>query len=221
MEAPELSSNWASQLGEKNYQGIGSVHGFNLAVSHSQARMAAEDFFSHRLPDFGAYEDAMSTNYDTIYHSRLSPYLNLGLLDPLELAKEAANRYHSGQAPINSVEGFIRQIIGWREYIYWQYWRLGPELAESNYWNVKHQLPEMFWHGKTKMNCLNQVISRTLESGYSHHIERLMIISNFCLLAGVDPIEVNRWFLSAYIDAYEWVMLPNVFGMGCMPMVEK
>jgi deoxyribodipyrimidine photolyase-related protein len=199
---------------KKKYQGLGSVHSFNLAVSHNQARMAAKDFFRHRLPDFGAYEDAMSSSYGTIYHSRLSPYLNLGLLDPLELAQEAENRYHSGQAPINSVEGFIRQIIGWREYIYWQYWRLGPNLTESNYWNARHQLPEMFWHGKTKMNCLSQVISRTLESGYSHHIERLMIISNFCLLTGIHPIEVNEWFVSAYIDAYEWVMLPNVFGMG-------
>ena len=199
---------------EKKYQGIGSVHKFNLAISHKQAQMAAEDFFNNRLPDFGAYEDAMSNTYDTIYHSRLSPYLNLGLLDPLELAKEAENRYYSGQAPINSVEGFIRQVIGWREFIYWQYWRLGPELAESNYWNAKLQLPEVFWNGKTKMNCLHRVISRTLESGYAHHIERLMILSNFCLLAGIRPIEVNEWFLSTFIDAYEWVMLPNVFGMG-------
>ncbi|NIV14941.1 MAG: cryptochrome/photolyase family protein [Aliifodinibius sp.] len=199
---------------EKKFRGIGSVRGFNLAVSRKQAQKSAEEFFSQRLPNFGAFEDAMSNTFDTIYHSKLSPYINLGLLDPLELAKEAENKYHSGQAPINSVEGFIRQIIGWREYIYWQYWRLGPSLAEKNYWQANRPLPEVFWSGDIKMHCLHKVISRVLESGYSHHIERLMIIANFCLLAGIQPTEVNEWFLSTYIDSYEWVMLPNVLGMG-------
>jgi deoxyribodipyrimidine photolyase-related protein len=172
------------------------------------------DFFDRRLAEFGPYEDAMSSAYDTIYHSRLSPYLNLGLLDPLILAQEAQKRFDDGQAPINSVEGFIRQVVGWREYIYWQYWRLMPELAGSNYWGADRPLPGMFWDGNTKMNCLQHTIRRALQSGYTHHIERLMIVSNFCLLAGIDPAAVNDWFLSAYVDAYEWVMLPNVYGMG-------
>jgi deoxyribodipyrimidine photolyase-related protein len=199
---------------DQKYQGLGETSGFDLAVTHEQANLAAKDFFDNRLPEFGAYEDAMSSLYGTIYHSRLSAYINLGLLDPLELATEAQNRFRTGHAPINSVEGFIRQLIGWREFIYWQYWRLMPELNKSNYWQADRQLPSMFWDGDTQLNCLNHVIRRALDSGYTHHIERLMIVSNFCLLAGIEPMAVNDWFLSAYIDSYEWVMLPNVIGMG-------
>jgi deoxyribodipyrimidine photolyase-related protein len=199
---------------DQKYQGLGKTSGFDLAVTHKQANLAAKDFFDNRLPDFGAYEDAMSSVYSTIFHSRLSPYLNLGLLDPLELAKEAQNRFATRHAPINSVEGFIRQVIGWREYMYWQYWRLMPEIYTSNYWHADRPLPSMFWNGDTDINCLSHVIKRALDSGYTHHIERLMIESNFCLLAGIEPIAVNDWFLSAYIDSYEWVMLPNVIGMG-------
>jgi deoxyribodipyrimidine photolyase-related protein len=199
---------------EQKFQGVGQIDGFNLAVTHNGAKKAAFDFFEKRLPDFGAYEDAMSSKYETIYHSRLSPYLNLGLLDPLWLAQEAQRRYVSGNAPINSVEGFIRQVVGWREYIYWQYMRLGPELIRSNFWQAEQPLPAFFWTGKTELNCLRHVIHRVLSNGYAHHIERLMVICNFCLLAGIAPVEVNEWFLSTFIDAYEWVMLPNVFGMG-------
>jgi len=199
---------------DQEYQGIGQVFGFDLAVTHEEAHLAASDFFEHRLSNFGTYEDAMSSAHDTIFHSRLSPYLNLGLLDPLALAQEAQKRYLDGQAPINSVEGFIRQVVGWREFIYWQYWRLMPEIARSDYWQADRPLPEMFWTGETRMNCMSHVINRAVQSGYTHHIERLMIISNFCLLAGIEPSAVNDWFLSAYIDAYEWVMIPNVFGMG-------
>ena len=199
---------------DRKYQGVGQVAGFELAVTHEQAWMAAQDFFDHRLSDFGAYEDAMSSAHDTVFHSRLSPYINIGLLDPLVLAKEAQKRYLEGQAPINSVEGFIRQLVGWREFIYWQYWRLMPEIVNSNFWQADRSLPEMFWNGNTSLNCLQHVIQRALQSGYTHHIERLMIISNFCLLAGIDPAAVNAWFLSAFVDAYEWVMYPNVFGMG-------
>lgn len=199
---------------EEKYQGVGAVEGFNLAVSHDEALLAAQDFFDKRLKDFGAYEDAMSSKFDTIYHSRLSAYLNLGLLDPLWLVQEAQKVYEDGRAPINSVEGFVRQVVGWREFIYWQYWRQGPALMKSNYWGANRSLPVWFWNGNVEMNCLNNVIKKALQSGYNHHIERLMIVCNFCLLAGIDPVLVNRWFLSVYIDAYEWVMLPNVFGMG-------
>jgi deoxyribodipyrimidine photolyase-related protein len=199
---------------EQKFQGVGTINDFNLAVTQKQAELAAKDFFENRLKDFGAYEDAMSSSYETIFHSRLSPYLNLGLLDPLNLARTAQNYYQQGQAPINSVEGFIRQVVGWREFIYWQYWRLMPELGKSNYWQAIRPLPKLFWNGKTKLNCLKHAISRAIQSGYIHHIERLMIISNFCLLSGISPLAVNQWFLSTFIDAYDWVMLPNVFGMG-------
>jgi deoxyribodipyrimidine photolyase-related protein len=199
---------------DQKYPGVGQVTGFDLAVTHEQAHEAAVDFFDQRLPKFGPYEDAMCSGLDTIYHSRLSPFLNLGLLDPLELAQEAQKRFHDEQAPINSVEGFIRQIIGWREFIYWQYWHLMPNIADSNYWGANRPLPKMFWDSKIEMNCLQHVIQRALCNGYTHHIERLMIISNFCLLAGIHPSAVNDWFLSVFIDAYEWFMLPNVFGMA-------
>jgi deoxyribodipyrimidine photolyase-related protein len=212
--APDQITSAVMEEVAQKYPGVGQVAGFDLAVTHEQADQAALDFFDQRLPKFGPYEDAMSSASDTIYHSRLSPYLNLGLLDPLTLAQEAQNRFHDGHAPINSVEGFIRQIIGWREFIYWQYWRLMPDIAESNYWGANRPLPQMFWDGETKMNCLQHVILRALQTGYTHHIERLMIISNFCVLSGINPLAVNDWFLSSFIDAYEWVMLPNVFGMG-------
>ena len=111
-------------------------------------------------------------------------------------------------------EGFVRQEVGWREFMYWQYWRLMPELSDSNYWEATRSLPNFFWDGETRLNCLSHVITRALQTGYTHHIERLMILSNFCQLVGIKPDEVNKWFLTVYIDAYEWVMLPNVYGMG-------
>ncbi len=199
---------------ESSGWGVGNAAGFQLAVTHEQARQALEDFIAHRLVDFGPYEDAMSRSDSLLYHSGLSPYLNLGLLEPAELATAAASAYLSGAAPINSVEGFIRQVIGWREYIYWQYWRQMPAMQDVNFWDARRSLPEFFWDARTPMNCMQAVIQRALDDGYTHHIERLMVLSNFCLLAGIEPQQVNDWFLSCYVDAYEWVMLPNVLGMG-------
>ena len=156
----------------------------------------------------------MRSNADTLFHSRLSPYINIGLLEPLAAAQEAETRWRHGQAPLQSVEGFIRQVVGWREYIYWQYWRQMPGLQKVNFWNAQRPLPRFFWDANTDMHCLHQVIARALNDGYTHHIERLMILSNFCLLAGISPQQVNDWFTTCYVDAYEWVMLPNVLGMG-------
>jgi deoxyribodipyrimidine photolyase-related protein len=194
--------------------GIGSVDGFDLAVTRAQAEAAFDDFLAHRLAGFGPYEDAMSSQHPLLFHSLLSPYLNIGLLEPLELARAAEGAYHAGQAPLNSVEGFVRQVVGWREYIYWQYWRLAGQWQGFNAWQAQRSLPAFFWSGETEMACLRSAISRALDSGYTHHIERLMLLSNFCLLAGVEPMQVNDWFLAAFVDAYEWVMLPNVLGMG-------
>lgn len=193
---------------------IGSVEGFSLAVTRHEAWQALTDFLDRRLESFGPYEDAMSSHSDLLFHSLLSPYLNIGLLEPLAVAQAAEARFYNGQAPLQSVEGFIRQVIGWREFIYWQYWRQMPELKEVNFWNARRQLPDFFWNADTDMNCLRTVLQRALHSGYAHHIERLMVLSNFCLLAGIAPQEVNDWFSACYIDAYEWVMLPNVLGMG-------
>jgi deoxyribodipyrimidine photolyase-related protein len=195
-------------------QGVGTVDGFDLAVTRAQAEAARDDFLRHRLPDFGAYEDAMSRHSAVLFHSLLSPYLNLGLLDPLDLARRAETEFYAGRAPLNSVEGFIRQVIGWREFVYWQYWRLMPGLLTANAWEHRRPLPGFFWDGQTELSCLRYVVNRVLDTGYSHHIERLMIVCNFCLLAGIDPAAVNAWFLACYVDAYEWVVTPNVIGMG-------
>jgi deoxyribodipyrimidine photolyase-related protein len=194
--------------------GVGTVQGFDLAVTREGALAALDDFLANRLAGFGPYEDAMSAQYPVLYHSLLSPYLNIGLLEPLELIQAAVAAYEGGRAPINSVEGFVRQVLGWREFIYWQYWRLMPDLMEANAWNAKRPLPQFFWDGQTEMNCLRHAIRRAIHTGYNHHIERLMLLCNFCLLAGIRPTAVNDWFLSFYVDAYEWVMAPNVIGMG-------
>jgi deoxyribodipyrimidine photolyase-related protein len=194
--------------------GVGSTAGFSLAVTHEDAARALDDFIAHRLPLFGDYEDAMSSRHAVLFHSQLSPYLNIGLLDPLTLIRRAEAAYLDGHAPLNAVEGFIRQILGWREYIYWQYWRQMPGLRTANDWEAQRPMPRMFWDGETDMNCVRHVVSRLLENGYSHHIERLMVVCNFCLLAGIDPAQVADWFLTFYIDAYDWVVLPNVIGMG-------
>lgn len=193
---------------------IGSTQGFSLAVTREQALQSLDDFIAHRLKDFGAYEDAMSEREPLLFHSLLSPLLNIGLLEPLELIRRAEDAYHDGHAPLNSVEGFIRQILGWREYVYWRYHQMMPGLHEMNHWQAERPLPEFFWTGETDMNCLRHVITRVLETGYSHHIERLMVLCNFALLAGIQPRAVNEWFLESYVDAYDWVVTPNVIGMG-------
>lgn len=193
---------------------VGTSEAFDLGVTRQHALAALDEFVQRRFAQFGSYEDAMSSQHQYLYHSNLSAYLNLGLLQPLELVHIAEKAYAGGSVPINSAEGFIRQILGWREYVYWQYWRLMPRLYEGNYWEARRPLPGFFWDGDTEMNCLRHVLQRTIETGYAHHIERLMILCNFCLLAGIEPLAVNDWFLSMFIDAYDWVMGPNVLGMG-------
>lgn len=193
---------------------VGTADGFALAVTHDDALRALNDFIDHRLADFGTYEDAMSAQHGILFHSVLSPYVNIGLLTPMQMVNAALRAFEAGNAPINAVEGFVRQIIGWREYIYWQYWRQMPSLQDANAWNGKRTMPRMFWDADTPMNCVHHVVKRLIDTGYTHHIERLMIICNFCLLAGVDPAEVADWFLTFYVDAYEWVVYPNVIGMG-------
>jgi deoxyribodipyrimidine photolyase-related protein len=194
--------------------GVGSVEGFDLAVTRHDAETAFQEFLEERLADFGPYEDAMSAREGLLAHSMLSPYMNLGMLEPLAMARRAEAEYRQGKAPLNSVEGFIRQIVGWREYIYWQYHRQMPELARANGWQASRGMPRMFWDGETDMRCIRHVVGRLLRDGYTHHIERLMIICNFCMIAGVDPAAVADWFLTFYVDSHEWVVLPNVIGMG-------
>lgn len=198
----------------RSMPGIGEVDGFDLPVTRNDASRALSAFVDARLGAFGPYEDAMSSDHDHLYHSLLSPVLNLGLLDPLETARAAERAYRAGDVPIESAEGFVRQIVGWREYVYWSYHRLMPGLATANAWEHRRPLPSFWWTGETDMRCLGHVIGRVLATGYCHHIERLMVLCNFAMLAGVDPVEVNEWFLSCFVDAYEWVVTPNVVGMG-------
>ena len=200
---------------ERNYSITSDTKNFKLAVTHEDAILAAEDFFNRRLPNFGTYEDGMRQDETVLFHSMLAVYLNVGLLEPLDLVRTAERAYHEGVTEINNVEGFIRQVIGWREYMYWQYQRLMPALAQGNYWEAERPLPAFFWNkGENQLNCLEKVIKRVLSWGYTHHIERLMVLSNYCLLTGINPHQVYEWFNCGFIDAYEWVMVPNVYGMG-------
>ncbi len=193
---------------------LGSAADFDLPVTRAQALIALEDFVQRRLADFGPFEDAMSAQEGVLFHSQLAPLINLGLLDPLECCAAAVVAYRDGLAPIASVEGFVRQLIGWREYIYYRYWELMPGLRTANSWGAERPLPEWFWTGATAMRCMHHALTRVLQTGYGHHIERLMLLCNFALLAGINPAAVNNWFLECYVDAYEWVVTPNVIGMG-------
>ncbi len=194
--------------------GVGNVAGFAYAVTHAHAQAALEQFITVMLNDFGPYEDAMTSRSSRLFHSVLSPYINIGLLTSIQVIRAAESAYRENDAPINSVEGFVRQVLGWREYMYNQYWRHMPQMAVANFWAAQRPMPSMFWDGKTDMNCIRHVVERVKADGYTHHIERLMIVSNFCLLAGINPQAVLEWFMSFYIDAYDWVMQPNVIGMG-------
>jgi deoxyribodipyrimidine photolyase-related protein len=192
----------------------GKLAEFDWPVTTRQATRALEDFVENRLSQFGQYQDAMWTGEPYLYHARISAALNLKLLDPRDVIDTAVAAYHAGRAPLNAVEGFVRQILGWREYVRGVYWLYMPEYAERNTLRAPQPLPEFYWTGETDMNCLREAIGQTLDYGYAHHIQRLMVTGLFALLLGVDPQEVHKWYLAVYVDAVEWVELPNVFGMS-------
>jgi deoxyribodipyrimidine photolyase-related protein len=192
----------------------GSLAHFEWPVTPQQAEEALEDFVMHRLPSFGPYQDALWTGETYLYHSRLSAAMNLGFLDPQAVVDAAVAAYRRGAAPLASVEGFVRQIIGWREFIRGLYWTHMPDYLEANSLDARQALPNFFWTGKTEMRCLAETIGQTLEHGYAHHIQRLMITGLFALLLGVEPRQVHAWYLAVYVDAVEWVELPNVLGMS-------
>lgn len=193
---------------------FGKLEGFGFAVTRSDALKVLDGFIEDFLPKFGETQDAMLQGEPWLNHSLLSFYINVGLLEPLEVCLSAERAYHEGRAPLNAVEGFVRQIIGWREYMRGIYWLAGPGYAESNYFGNTRALPSFYWSGDTDMNCLSTVITETIDHAYAHHIQRLMITGNFALLAGIDPKQVHQWYLEVYADAYEWVELPNVIGMS-------
>lgn len=192
---------------------FGDLEPFYFAVNREQALYALDKFIAERLENFGDYQDAMVQGEPWMFHSHLSFYLNCGLLNPLECAQKAEEAYRAGRAPLNATEGFIRQIIGWREYVRALYWLKMPDYASQNYLKASRDLPWLYWSGDTKMNCLRQCVLETKQNAYAHHIQRLMVLGNFALLAGLDPAQVNEWYLIVYADAYEWVELPNVTGM--------
>lgn len=193
---------------------FGTLEPFHYAVTREQALLELDHFIDHLLPNFGDYQDAMVAGEPYLYHSLISSYLNCGLLLPLEVCQKAEASYHAGNAPLNAVEGFIRQILGWREYIRGIYWHLMPEYGERNSLNATRPLPEFYWTADTKMFCMSEAIRHTRDHAYSHHIQRLMITGNFALLAGLDVKEVQEWYLAVYSDAYEWVEMPNTLGMA-------
>ena len=193
----------------------GHIEPFHWGVTHAQAQQVLQHFIATRLPDFGPYQDAMVTGEDTMWHALLSPYLNLGLLQPLAVIEAAEAAYHAQSLDLNSVEGFIRQVLGWREYMYGLYHHVSDDYPQGNYFGHTQPLPPFFWDAaKTEMNCLHQVLSQVERTGYAHHIQRLMILANFSLIAGFSPQAVEQWFHAAFIDAYDWVMQTNVIGMG-------
>lgn len=193
---------------------FGDLEPFHFAVTREQALKEAQHFFQELLANFGSYQDAMVKDEAYLYHSLVSSYLNAGLLDPKELCDMAQKAYENGTAPLNAAEGFIRQILGWREFIRGIYWREMPGYTEQNHLNAQHDLPDFYWGGKTKMACIEQAVTHTKQHAYSHHIQRLMVTGNFALIAGINPQHVHQWYLAVYADAYEWVEAPNTLGMA-------
>ena len=193
---------------------FGQLEPFWFATTRADAEAAFAHFLKTALPQFGDFQDAMLVQEKFLYHAVVSPYLNCGLLDPLAVCRAAEAEYRAGRAPLNAVEGFIRQIIGWREYVRGIYWREGPDYVRRNALNATRPLPSFYWTAETDMACLRAAIEQTRDEAYAHHIQRLMVTGNFALLAGVDPHEVHEWYLAVYADAYEWVEAPNTVGMS-------
>ncbi len=193
---------------------FGSLDEFGWPVTREDALSALQDFIAHALPHFGDYQDAMKRGEPLLFHALLAPALNLGLISPREICAAAEAAWRGGTAPLNAVEGFVRQILGWREYVRGVYWTLMPGYANSNALEVSRRLPSFYWSGDTKMRCLHEVIDNTKRYAYSHHIQRLMVTGNFALLAGIAPHEIERWYLAVYADAFEWVEMPNTLGMA-------
>jgi len=193
---------------------FGDLDSFGWAVTRVDALEALGYFIQNSLPQFGDYQDAMRSEQDFLFHSVLSPYINIGLLQAKEVCEAALEAYRQGLAPLHSTEGFIRQILGWREYVRGVYWSRMPAYRDSNILNANRPLPEFYWTGQTAMKCLREAIEATRRNAYAHHIQRLMLTGNFALLAGIAPAEVEEWYLIVYADAFEWVELPNTHGMA-------
>jgi deoxyribodipyrimidine photolyase-related protein len=194
--------------------GFGDLDGFGWPVTRREALEALTDFITHALPTFGDYQDAMARQHPFLYHALLAPALNIGLLTAAEVCAAAEAAWQAGRVPLNAAEGFIRQILGWREYVRGLYWTQMPAYAGSNALNARRPLPAFYWTGDTPLNCLSVTVRDIRRHAYAHHIQRLMITGNFALLAGLDPAAVEDWYLAVFADAFEWVELPNTHGMA-------
>jgi deoxyribodipyrimidine photolyase-related protein len=193
---------------------FGTLRPFWFATDQGEARRALAHFIRHALPRFGDYQDAMLDGNRFLYHAVISMYLNAGLLSWQEVCHAAEEAWKAGESPLNAVEGFIRQIIGWREYMRGIYFREGADYTRRNWLNHQRKLPDFYWTAETDMRCIAKTVEQTRDEAYAHHIQRLMVTGNFALLAGIDPHEVHEWYLAVYADAYEWVEAPNVIGMS-------
>jgi deoxyribodipyrimidine photolyase-related protein len=215
---PKDVTSILNMLQKMEVETIGSIEEikFNWPVSREESLEVLEYFCENLLCNFGEYQDAMYTGDTFLFHSRLSFSLNTKMLSPIEVVRHVEDYFKKNQDEVSiaQVEGFIRQIIGWREFMRGIYWAKMPDFASMNYFGHERKLPEFFWTGKTKMNCLKHSIGQSLQTAYAHHIQRLMVTGNFALLAGIDPDEVDQWYLGIYIDAIEWVEITNTRGMS-------
>ncbi|MEA5537337.1 cryptochrome/photolyase family protein [Crocosphaera sp. XPORK-15E] len=214
-EPDEITNSVIEEIKALSWTSYGEIEPFKWGVSRSNAKTILEHFIRQCLPTFGPYQDAMITGENSLWHSLISPYLNLGLLTPIEVIEAAQLAYFENNLDLNSVEGFIRQVLGWREYMNGIYHYVDEDYRESNWFNHNGSLPNFYWQSsQTDMNCLHQVLNQVEKTGYAHHIQRLMVLSNFALIVGVSPQKIESWFQAAFVDAYDWVMVPNVIGMG-------
>ena len=209
-EPDEITKQVISEVKKRFSNYFGDLQPFWFAVTHDEARKSLNDFIENRLEMFGPYEDAMTQEESFLYHSVLSMYLNIGLLEPKQVIYKVLEK---NRIKVESVEGFVRQILGWREYVRGVYWHNMPKYSKMNYFDAKNKLPKFYWTGDTEMNCMKKSIEQTVKEAYAHHIQRLMITGNFALITGIKPQDVCEWYLSVYADAYEWVELPNTHGM--------
>jgi deoxyribodipyrimidine photolyase-related protein len=204
----------AKQYIKKNFKYVGEEDSFIYPTTFNESEKALNNFLKHRLESFGNYEDAISKDQNVIFHSILTPYLNIGLITPNEVLDKTLDYADKNNIPLNSLEGFVRQIIGWREFMRMMYVKKGDEMKKKNYFNFSKKITKEFWNGNTNIKPLDNTIDKVRKSGYCHHIERLMILSNYMLLSEFDPDQVYKWFMQFFIDSYDWVMVPNVYGMG-------
>jgi deoxyribodipyrimidine photolyase-related protein len=214
-EPDAITQQVIERVKQLNLPGYGELSGFQWGVTRQEALQVLDHFIDVGLEQFGTYQDAMVTEQETLWHSLISLYLNLGLLTPLEVIEAVTKAFATRSISLNNVEGFIRQVLGWREYMQGIYQWVDEDYSQRNWFNHDFPLPAFYWESsQTKMNCLATVLRQVEQTGYAHHIQRLMILSNFALIVGVNPQELQGWFHAAFIDAYDWVMQTNVLGMG-------